>query len=310
MWYGLLAVAALTAPIGGQAQAPKTTQPKIREIATIPGVDAREAVQLPNGRILLYAAGANIFAYDLASKRSTLVTSGFDGELAISRNGDRIAFDHYVEESKFAVIWSVPINPTTGTAAGPAQRISLGPGGTPSFSPDGKLIAFVSQHRPDGDVVAVAPATGGAQRELARYKDEGISWTSWSDDGRDVFFVVRQRTTQGYARSLERVPATGGPSEKLISFPGFVKAMIDGRIAFYYPERAAALEGRLAYRTASGASGEIGVPAFADNQGFITAKFATPRWLWAKSTKPSERSPSSTIYELDMSPVLQSLGIK
>jgi dipeptidyl aminopeptidase/acylaminoacyl peptidase len=211
-----------------------------------------------------------------------------------------------VEESKphIEVIWSIPINPATGAATGPAQRVSLGSGGTPSFSPDGKSIAFVPYAEPSGDEVAVAPATGGAQRTLAKYKDGGISWTSWSDDGKWIVFVH----SEGPTRWAERVPVGGGPSEKLISFPGNVKGLVDGLIAFYYPDRTAALDGRLAYRTASGPSGEISVPSFAGvSGGTITAKFATPLWLWAKGTQPAEGPPTSTIYELDMTPVLQSV---
>jgi dipeptidyl aminopeptidase/acylaminoacyl peptidase len=312
-WYALLAVVALVAPIAGRAQAPKTLppQPKIREIATISGVAATEAVRLPNGRVIVYAtrqgnqahaADDSIFAYDLASKRSTLVTRGFSGELAMSRQGDRLAFDHDVEGSKIEAIWSIPINPATGAATGPAQRVSLGSGGTPSFSPDGKLIAFVP-YAGVTDEVAVAPATGGPQRTLAKPDGGGISFTSWSDDGTWVFFTNNQN--QG-SQLVQRVPAGGGPGETLFALAGGAgaKGLIDGQILFYYPERAARVEGRLAYRTAAGASGEIRVPSFVWERG---KKFATPLSLWAKSTNPSDGPPTSTIYELDMTPVLQSV---
>lgn len=116
-WYGLLAIVALAAPIGGQAQAPQSPQPKIGEIAKLPGVDAREAVRLPNGRVVLYAAGDSIFAHDLASNHSTLVTRGFNGELAMSRKGDRIAFDHALDE-KIEVIWSIPITSANSISSG------------------------------------------------------------------------------------------------------------------------------------------------------------------------------------------------
>ncbi len=143
-WYGLLAVVALGASIAGRAQTPQAQapQPKVREIATIPGVNVGEAVRMPNRRVVIYTTGRSIFAYDLASKRSILVTSGFDGELTISRAGDRVAYDHDSEDRKSGFIWSIPINPTTGAAAGSAQRVSMREGDEASFSPDGKLLAF------------------------------------------------------------------------------------------------------------------------------------------------------------------------
>lgn len=312
MWYALLAGVALVAPIDGQMKTPQSPQPKTREIATIPGIGAREAVWLPNGRVFIYAADdadKSVFAYDLASKRSTLVARGFYGELAISRKGDRIVFDHFDEGSKREVIWSVPINPATGAAAGPAQRASLSPGGNPSLSPDGTLIAFEGSST--GNDLTVVPATGGAERVVAKNKG-AITWTSWSDDGKSIYVVWSGAGAPLVgcrdSRMVVREPIAGGPSEQLISFCGRMKGLVGGRIAFYYADSRAPLEGRLAYKATSGASGEINVPTFPPSQGgSITGQFETPLWLWATHTTPSEGPPTSTIYELDMTPILKAI---
>lgn len=138
-WCRWLAVGALVAPSAGRAQAPR---PKIREIATIPGVDVWDLVRLPNGRVVLYTVGDSVVAYDLTTKRKTLVTRDWFDVIRLSPAGDRIAYGHRGEDGRGEWIWSMPIDPSTGAAAGPAQRVTTIQGDYPSFSPDGKLIAF------------------------------------------------------------------------------------------------------------------------------------------------------------------------
>ena len=242
--YLLLAVGALVAPIVGRAQAPKAQapqaqapQPKVREIATIPGVDVRDAIRMPNGRVILYGRYENgtgaIFAYDLPSKRSTLVTRGYDGEMSMSRAGDRIAYESKSEDGKIDLIWSIPINPTTGVATGPAQRVSKGEGVEASLSPDGKLIAYEAHENRTGPqtyrhLLAVVPATGGPERVLAEY--DNIATTSWSADGKWIFVLP------GWdMQSIERVPVAGGPSERVIATSGRLEGLIDGKTAFHWP---------------------------------------------------------------------------
>ena len=60
---------------------------------------------MPNGRVVLYNNHDSIMAYDLAAKRSTLVTRDFDGALTISRAGDRIAYARESEDKKTDVAW-------------------------------------------------------------------------------------------------------------------------------------------------------------------------------------------------------------
>ncbi|MGH7594348.1 MAG: hypothetical protein ACRELE_10935 [Gemmatimonadales bacterium] len=101
-WFRLLAVGALAAPIPAGAQTP---QPKVREIATIPGVSVDDVVRLPGTQTLLYPSGSSIFAYDIMTKRQITVTTksavGWNGKsdrLAVSRRGDRIAFTEETED--------------------------------------------------------------------------------------------------------------------------------------------------------------------------------------------------------------------
>jgi len=292
-----------TTPVAGRAQTP---EPKIREIATIPDVAVNdEALRLPNGRVVLYTVRDSIMAYDLKAKRGTLVTRGFDGELAISPAGDRIAYVHASEDGKTDVIWVMPIDPKTGTATGPAQRVSTSAGDWPSFSPDGKLIAFRVDRMSDTWDLAVVPTAGGTERTLAKY-DKRFRPVSWSADGTWIFLFVRaQGETSG---SVERVPTAGGRSESLISYPPLVDntvGQIDGHIALYRPDIAAQAEGRVGYITVSGAHGEFNIPP--GSRGFV----GSTQSLLTHTTRPSAISqgmPTSKIYELDVSPILGSIG--
>ena len=165
-WCWLFVAGALAAPIIGRAQGP---QPKVRQIASIPAL-VDDAVLMPNGRIILYSVDDNdtthaIFAYDLASRRSTLVTGHVSsGSLSVSPAGDRIAFDHVGETPGTYFVATMPINPATGAAAGPAQRLSVGTNAAPNFSPDGKLIAYTSAV---GAQRVLAVVRSNSQRSLA-----------------------------------------------------------------------------------------------------------------------------------------------
>ena len=86
---------------------------------------------------------------------------------------------------------------------------------SPSFSPDGSTIAFVStgsQPEPVGlGDVYVVPATGGTPRKLADTPDRSASITGWSKDGRSVYVFESVRTE----RHLLALPVDGSPPRQL-----------------------------------------------------------------------------------------------
>ena len=278
-WCRWLAVGALVAPSAGRAQAPR---PKIREIATIPGVDVWDLVRLPNGRVVLYTVGDSVVAYDLTTKRKTLVTRDWFDVIRLSPAGDRIAYGHRGEDGRGEWIWSMPIDPSTGAAAGPAQRVTTIQGDYPSFSPDGKLIAFNTNPMGGGgsDLWVVA-ATGGSERIIAKF-GLGMKSTSWSADGKWIFAEVMR----GTSHSIERVPAAGGRSETLISYTrrgAILGGWIDGRLFFYRPAFRSQEEGRLAYVTAAGTHGEFMIPPGTRSND----EAWSARTLLIKNTRPS-----------------------
>ena len=256
-WCRLLAVGAMLVPFVSHAQGP---EPKIREIVTIPGVEIDAAVLLPNGRAVIYTVGDSIFARDLATGRSTFLTGAWSGHLRISAASDRLAFTGYTEAGD-DIIMSMPIDPRTGLATGPAQRVSMSIGDEPSLSPDGKLVAFGIQRGKGIQDLAVVSVTGGPERVLARYGEARIGETYWSADGKWVIAQVSRDPARD-KWTLERVPVGGGRSDPGFAFTGYQVGSFDGRISFHLPQPSnqSRRQGRVTYTSSVGAHGEFHIP--------------------------------------------------
>jgi Tol biopolymer transport system component len=275
-WYRLLAVGVLAAPIGSNAQGP---QPIVKEIATIPGVDMDNALRMPNGQVVVYAADDSIAAYNPTTRRFILIAHGWDDGLAISPQGNRIAYARAGERGDSDFVWSVPIDPRTGAPTGPPQRVSVNPGENPSFSPDGRSIAFARATTKD-NLLVVAPATGGAERVLARF-DHSIGETSWSTDGKWVFAEIHG--DKDSISSIARVPVAGGKVETAMIVPHENSdGSIGGKVAFYRPLKESAWMGVVGYAAAGGVQGEFHLPMFA-TAGY---SFNAARLLMQQSTHP------------------------
>ena len=223
--YRLLAVAVLSTTIAGQTQAPRSPVPeaKVRELATIEGMVNGYPVLLPSGRALIYTpladgatmnyprVGDSTFVYNIATKRSTLLgTNMLAG--SVSPQGDRLAFDRTAEDGTGSFLWTMPIDPQTGVATGPPQRVSLPAknGVSAKFSPDGKMLTFNAGPRADGTWdLTIVPATGGPERVLATYARAKAQ--SWSADGQSLYVA----NTDSSSEAIERVPLDGGQRETL-----------------------------------------------------------------------------------------------
>jgi tricorn protease len=105
-------------------------------------------------------------------------------------------------------LWSVP------RAGGDARRLTTGVGveSGPTFSPDGKWIAFTGQYDGNTDVFVVA-AEGGVPRRLTWHPDPDTA-LGWSADGRKVLFVS-PRYSYSRIRELFLASLDGGLEEKL-----------------------------------------------------------------------------------------------
>lgn len=85
-----------------------------------------------------------------------------------------------------------------------------GPDRSPSFSPDGRLIAYLSSDRANNSAdqtdVKVLALDGGAPRNLTADYDYSVSSVEWSKDGRHLYISAAEGLTQ----KLYRVAVQGG----------------------------------------------------------------------------------------------------
>lgn len=127
-----------------------------------------------------------------------------------SPDGKTIAFSHQV--SPLVDVW-----PTTDISSVPADSGAVtsvlawkGLDTSPTYSPDGKWLAFVSDK---GDTrwaqatdVYVMPAKGGETRKLAETPDRNPGNITWSSDGKEIYFSETDHTSS----RIFALPLDGG----------------------------------------------------------------------------------------------------
>jgi dipeptidyl aminopeptidase/acylaminoacyl peptidase len=167
-----------------------------------------------------------LWTIDVGTKAARQVTRGelHVADLAFSPDGKRIAFSGQ-PTPLIPDQWQADIY-VIDTAGGEPRRIveRKGIDQTPSWSPDGKWIAFLSQDGADtewftNNYLCVVSPEGGQVRNLTKSLDERIgalggSGIAWSPDSASVVFPSLQKTAgQIFRASLDgRVsPLTKGP---------------------------------------------------------------------------------------------------
>jgi tricorn protease len=104
-------------------------------------------------------------------------------------------------------LWTVPVS------GGTARRLTAGRGdcSSPHLSPDGKMLAFVSDEEGDQEV-CVMPATGGEAKHLTFLGNHSCFVCGWSPDGARILFVADAGTAfHGEKQAFSISPAGGTP---------------------------------------------------------------------------------------------------
>jgi dipeptidyl aminopeptidase/acylaminoacyl peptidase len=206
----------------------------------------------------------HIYVFDVESKEMTQITHGDKDESSPtwSPDGTRLAFvSNRTEEpdaNSNSDIWIVDVT-ADSTAGGDAPealpiQLTQNPGSddSPTWSPDGKHIAFVRNLEPeiiwyDVNEIAVVSSEGGEPRSLTGRLDRNARALGFSPDGQEVWFVLedsgdnhlaaadyrtgRVRRVADGPMSVSRWHAAGGTTAVLVSTtdrPGEVHVLSSG----------------------------------------------------------------------------------
>jgi dipeptidyl aminopeptidase/acylaminoacyl peptidase len=160
----------------------------------------------------------HLYIFNAQKKTVTQITSGDfdDSEPAWSPDGKSLAFTSNrstpdPDRNFNTDIWVVDAENSDKGAH--LTQITTNPGAdrSPSWSPDGKWITFISQT--DAKAIdyathhlAIAPATGGEAKVLTLLFDRSVRRPRFSSDGQSIYFIAEDDGTQ----NLCRIAVTGG----------------------------------------------------------------------------------------------------
>jgi dipeptidyl aminopeptidase/acylaminoacyl peptidase len=168
---------------------------------------------------------AHLYVLDLATKNLTQITSGDydDAHPAWAPDGRLVAFASNrskpdPDRTYNTDIWVVAANNTDKGAQLTQVTTNPGDDDTPSWSPDGKLITYITQLDPHlfqyaTHHIAVSPASGGAARVLTQSFDRNSAEPRFAPDGNSIYFIADDDGTQ----NLCRVPVAGGEVTRAIA---------------------------------------------------------------------------------------------
>jgi dipeptidyl aminopeptidase/acylaminoacyl peptidase len=160
--------------------------------------------------------------FDIAAKKSDVLTPGtFDEETPVwSPDGSQIAFIRRHGEGDIDKAPNKDLFVIDARHDAKERRVTtttVEEGGPPSWSPDGKSIAYLvgdelKYSAYDQNRLAVIPAAGGTARTLTDALDRPVRSPRWTADGSILFTVTDDRSEH-----VAKIPAAGGKVERLIT---------------------------------------------------------------------------------------------
>ena len=157
-------------------------------------------------------------------------SSNMDFDSRLSPDGRRVAFASARAPGNRMDIWVAEADGSN------PQQLTHGPGlsqGSPSWSPDGRRIAFDAMGNDSRIHLWMIDVDGGVPRQLTAEVGDQVVPT-WSQDGRWIYYSWWQANT----RDIWRMPADGGAPERLTHGAGGVFACesADGKTLLFQPK--------------------------------------------------------------------------
>lgn len=215
----LLALAAVTATV--PTAGPK---PNISLIFTLKGHSTRQPAVTHDGRRIYYMQDSTeLYVYDRTTGRSSHVLANVHGDgwgnLAVSPAGDRLAFCRMSEDGDGPYLWTVTLDAAGLPNAAP-QRVSMVKAVVPTFSPDGKSIAFAAATGRTARNLVVVPVRGGPERTLAETEGDivPIRWIDKDSIDFGLSFTDRKDASK---HGVYRVGLTGGAPKLVVRTGGW-----------------------------------------------------------------------------------------
>jgi Tol biopolymer transport system component len=179
----------------------------------VTGLDdqVKELSVAPQGNFMVYGSGTeddyNVWRYPLPPStdlpKPLIASAAFDGDARYSPDGSRIAFAS--TRSGQSNIWVC-----SSDGSDLRQMTSLDPdgftAGSPSWSPDGRWIAFDSRSPQSASSIFLLDASGGKPKRLTGPGPTDII-PGWSRDSQWVYFSSERG---GVPLQIWKVPALGG----------------------------------------------------------------------------------------------------
>ncbi len=179
---------------------------------TFDEVDTQTPTWFQGGRQVAFGATRggppDIFVRDLGdgSERALLRLPGTQLPRDVSPGGGLLAFEDFSPSRRAQfLIWLYRMDGSDAPrplSSAPANQHS------PRFSPDGRLLAFVSEESGQPEVYVVAVGEPG---QKARVSAAGGSLPRWRGDGRELYFLAADGILTGVSVAAGRSPSTGKP---------------------------------------------------------------------------------------------------
>jgi dipeptidyl aminopeptidase/acylaminoacyl peptidase len=154
----------------------------------------------------------HLYVFNVEKKSVNQITSGDydDSEPAWSPDGKLLAFTSNrstpdPDRTYNTDIWTVTSDNTDKGAHLTQVTTNPGPDRSPSWSPDGKWIAYVTETDVKMMIyathhLAIAPSSGGEAKVLTLAFDRSVRRPRFSADGRSIYFIAEDDGTQNLCR--------------------------------------------------------------------------------------------------------------